>query len=717
MRTTRRRALAVFAAAAAFLLLSGSVALAGVPTLTERVTDQTGALASDKAMVEQAISQLEGDTGLRLWVLFVSTTGSMEAPDYAGAVFEASGLGTSDLVLVVAIDDRTYGWYELHGTGLSTDKLDSLCSDYLVPDFKAGRYGDGLVAFAGALDRAMTGGPIYVPTLAPEPTFEPIVIPGGSTGGTSGAVTSALVVLGMAFLAVVLGAAFVGWRRSKLSAEERDRLTGDLARQANKLLVDTDDAITEGKQELGFAQAEFTNVDTDPFEAAIARADSELKAAFALRQKLDDSTPEDPGLRSQMYQQIIAHCQAAGSALDVQEKRIEALRQLEANAPQALDSLAGSIKALKDRLPDVKAALRTLSDYSPTTWASVRGNPEEADKRGAFAEAQIARGRAALAKEPPNKRDAASAARAAQESVAQANQLLDAVVQLAASLDDARGKMKGELNEAEADLAAARAAAEPSKGDQVLMSRLEEATALLEVAREQVNAARPDPITALKAAQKAHATADDVLVGIRRAVEQRARDKAAFQSARQMAETSIAHAEAYLSSRKTGIGTTPRTRLTEARRHLSTAIGLADADIAGATREANTADNLADEALGLARQDFEGVPYVGFPPLPTRTSGVSAASGGGSVLGSILDALFSGSGRSGSSGDGGFGGSSWGSSGGWSGGGSSGGGSSGGGSFGGFGGGSSGGGSFGGGSFGGGSFGGGGGGHGGGGGW
>jgi uncharacterized membrane protein YgcG len=706
MRTTRRRALAAFVAAAAFLLLPASVALAGVPTLTERVTDQTGALASDKAMVEQAISQLEGDTGLRLWVLIVSSTRPMEAPDLAGAVFDASGLGTSDLVLVVAIDDRTYGWYELHGTGLSTDQLNSLCSDNLVPDFKAGRYGDGLVSFAKALDAAMTAGPVYVPT----PTI--IVVPGGPTGETSGidsgAVTTALVVLGIGFLVVVLGAAFVGWRRSKLSAEERDRLTGDLARQANKLLVDTDDAVTEAKQELGFAQAEFANVDTDPFEAAIARAETDLKAAFALRQKLDDSTPEDPGLRSQMYQQIIAHCQAAGSAVDVQEKRIEALRQLEANAPQALDSLAGSIKALKDRLPDVKAALRTLSDYSPTTWASVRGNPEEADKRGAFAESQIDRGRAALAKEPPSKRDAASAARAAQEALAQANQLLDAVVQLAATLEDARGKMTGELNAAEADLAAAQAAAEPNKGDQVLMSQLQQASGLLEIARNQVNAAKPDPIAALKAAQQAHTTADQVLAGFRRAAEQRARNKAAYQSARQMAETSIAHAAAYLSARKGGIGTPARTRLAEAQRHLSTAVSMADTDIVAATSEANTADNLADEALGLARQDFEGVPYVGFPPM----AGPGSSAGSGSVLGGILGALFSGSG-SGSSRGSGFGGSSWGSGGGWSGGGHSGGSS-----FGGFGGGgSSGGGSFGGGgSSGGGSFGGGGG-HGGGGGW
>jgi hypothetical protein len=96
MRTARLRALAVFAAAAAVLVLSASVALAGIPALTERVTDETGVLDSDKAKVEQAVSQLEGDTGLRLWVLFVSTTGSMQAPDYAGAVFDATRLRSAE---------------------------------------------------------------------------------------------------------------------------------------------------------------------------------------------------------------------------------------------------------------------------------------------------------------------------------------------------------------------------------------------------------------------------------------------------------------------------------------------------------------------------------------------------------------------------------------------------------------------------------------------
>ena len=79
----------------------------------------------------------------------------------------------------------------------------------------------------------------------------------------------------------------------------------------------------------------------------------------------------------------------------------------------ALEALDRAIDTLKTREQSIKGAIQTLSNYSPAAWASVKGNPEEADKRGAFAETQIKKGNAALALDPPNRRDAASAARSA----------------------------------------------------------------------------------------------------------------------------------------------------------------------------------------------------------------------------------------------------------------------------------------------------------------
>ena len=246
---------------------------------------------------------------------------------------KSNGLGGNDVVLLVAVDDHRYGWWETQATGLPGSAIDTLMSDSLDSKFRAGDYAGGVIDFADALGRAVLAGPNPTPAAT------------GSAGSPAGGSTSSGDLGGLLiFLAVIL--IFVGvvivvlriraWRLSHLSAEERDKQTGELARQANKLLVDTDDAITAAKQELGFAQAEFSDADCAPFAAALDKAQDELKAAFTLRQQLDDSTPEDPPAKIQMYNEIIAHCQAASGAIDEQAQAAPgAARPGEDRAPGA----------------------------------------------------------------------------------------------------------------------------------------------------------------------------------------------------------------------------------------------------------------------------------------------------------------------------------------------------------------------------------------------
>ena len=66
-----------------------------------------------------------------------------------------------------------------------------------------------------------------------------------------------------------------------MSPKELDEL-------ANQLLVTTDDAVRDSEQELGFAEAQFGEAEAAPFGDAIVGAKADLKAAFTLRQQLDD---------------------------------------------------------------------------------------------------------------------------------------------------------------------------------------------------------------------------------------------------------------------------------------------------------------------------------------------------------------------------------------------------------------------------------------------
>jgi len=684
-------------------LLAPAAAAASAPHLAGQISDQTGVIGSGRAQVQSALDDLLSRENVQLWLVLIPTTDGATAQDLAQQTYQANGLGGNDMVLLIAVDDHRYGWWETTATGLPGPQVDSLLSSEMELGFRAGDYAGGIVQFVKSLGSAVDAArnPVSKPTAAGQPATPTTV--NTTVIDTSGIVAAlwlvvAVVAIGLGLFLVALW--YRAWRRSRLSAEERDKKTGDLARQANKLLVDTDDALHDAVQEVGFAEAEFDEADVKPYSDAVAAAQAELKQAFAIRQQLDDSIPEDQPTKEKMYGEIIVHCQAASAGVDEQAKRIAALRDLEKTAPDVLAALPGAIDALQARLPAIQTATGTLSRYSPSSWASVKGNAEEADKRGHYAETQIASGNAALAATPPDRTAAARSARGAQEAVARANQLLDAVEKLAAALETAHDQLDAEIAAADADLAAARDAggAAPATSGSASAADLGKAATLLKSARDQAGAARPDPIAALTAAQAAHAQADQALNGIREAAAQLARDQAAYDSSHASAAVSIEQARSFVASRRDGIGAQARTRLAEAERHLSQAESLAASDPEGATREDMTAHQMADDARGLAQANFNDY---------DRRGGSSGAGGGGgadigaAILGGIIGGMLSGGGRRG----GGFGGTRWGSGGGWTGGGSSGGG------FGGFGGGGHGGG---GGWTGGG---GGGGGHGGGGGW
>jgi hypothetical protein len=710
------------ASSGALLLPAQTAAAQPVPALTSQITDDAGVLGSDVSSLKTALDNLLSQENVQVWVVTVTSGNGTSATDLADEIYKANGFGGNDFVLLVAVNDHRYGWWEDTATGLPGSQIDSLMSASMDSRFQAGDYTGGIVAFIDSLGNAVatarSGGatPTYYTSggIGVGGPSGPTGTSGsGSSGGidTSGLATvvwTLIAILIVGFGLILVWVWFRSWRRNRLTAEERDKQTGDLARQANQLLVSTDDAVTEAQQELGFAQAEFTDADCAPFAAAIATAQAELKQAFTLRQQLDDSTPEDPPTRANMLSQIVAHCQAAATALATEEQRIKTLRDLERTAPDALAALPKTIDTLKSRLPAIQAATTRLAAYAPSAWSAVAGNAEEADKRGHFAETQVAAGNAALAATPPDNAGAARSARAAQEAVAKANQLLDAVVQLADALDDARDKLDDEASAAAADLKAAQAAldADPtSPGRATWAADISKAQSLLKTAQPDAATTAADPIAALKAAQDSHAAADAVLTGIRDETSQLARNKAAFQVARASAAGSVSQAAAFINSRSNGIGTPARTRLAEAQRHLATADSLADTDLATATTEAGVATNMANSAYTLASGDFVDYERGSRPVGYGGGYGGGGIGIGGAILGGIIGGMLSGGSRGG-----GFGGTPWGSGGGWTGGHSSGG-------FGGFGGGFGGGG-FGGGHGGGGGFGGGGGGgHGGGGGW
>jgi TLP18.3/Psb32/MOLO-1 phosphatase superfamily protein len=639
-----RPRLASFVASIILVALAASVAFAAtIPRLAGQITDQTGSLTGSESRIKDAIAQLQRDHNVQLFVLFVQTTEDLTADQYVTQTAEQNSLGGNDVLLLVALQDRTDRfWAGGALQNIPSTELDQIAANDLEPRLAAGDYGGAVVAAAQGLgDAAATSGS------------------GGDTGsGGTSSPGPAIDLTGPLAILLILGGGYLlyRWYRGRTAvrreAEERDRRTGNLAREANSLLVATDERLRDARQEIGYVEAEFGDAEVQPLRAAIDSAQAEMRAAFEIRQRLDDSEPEDPPTREKMLNEIVARAKKAQAALDAETGRIEQMRNLERDAPAVLDALPAQIDAVEARLPAADATMSDLARYAESTWAPVKGNTAEARKGIEGARAAVERGRAALAS--GNGRAAAREASTAQEGVAGAGRLLDAIDKLLQSVRDAETRLSDEIRGAQSDLAAARAAlpnATPGAGHDAKLAAAETA---LRGAAAAAAMTPPDPLGALRAASDADATIDSVLAAVHEDAAQRARLSQAVDTTLATAEARVNRAADFIQVRRMGVGRRARTRLAEAQRFLEQASALASTNPQGSIAAAQRAGQLADEAYSYAQDDFDDWDQGG-PGLGGRRGSDVA----GSILGGILGGILLGGGTGG----GGWGGSPWGSSG------------------------------------------------------
>jgi len=692
MALHRRLPRPLLAALLALALFVVPTAAATIPEIRGPVTDETGVLAGDEAEIEQAIEELLQRQRVQLWVVFVPTTDDLSAQEFAAGVAAGNSLGVNDALLLVAIEDRTDTIWVADGLEEITDaEIDEVIETALEPRLADGNFGAAVVATAEGLGEAAA---TTDATLPPVRTADPAATPpaGGGFEGPGNEPDGGGSVL-LPLVLIVGGVGLVAWwlmgrRRVKREAEERDRRTGRLARDANALLIATDERVRDARQEIGFVEAEYGEAEVGPLRTAVDEAREALRGAFAIRQRLDDAEPETPDQREAMLIEVVAHCRTAGAALDRETARIQALRDLERDAPTILERLPGRIAAVEARLPAARTAFDALARFASSTRQPVVGNLEEARKGLDGALHATERGRSALA--AGNRRAAGREARTAEQGLTGATALLDAVDRLATAAGDAESRIADELREAEADLAAARSATSDSEPSKSSESRLTAAATAVRHAREAASAVPLDPIAALRGATDARRAADGALAAVRQDTEQRARFMAALETSLLTAQADVDRAADFIAVRRGGVGRRARTRLAEADRVLDRALALRDDDPQRSMEAARQAERLAEEAYELASDDLDqyggGFGGGGFGGGLGGRSGSSDLAG--VILGGIIGGVLSGGGRSGG---GGWGGSPWGSSGpfggggggGWSGPFGGGGGGSGGGGFGG----------------------------------
>ncbi|MBD7995351.1 TPM domain-containing protein [Arthrobacter sp. Sa2CUA1] len=677
MRLRTKRFTAVLALSV-LAVLAPSTAYAEPPVNIppgQYLVDTNGSLGGSTGEVQQAITDVQRSTGYTLYVVYVdSFTDPSDASAWAEDVVTDKGMGAKEALLSVATEDRKIQVSTGDQSVLTQEKRNAMLDAATEPlvgvqNISSEEWAASAVNAAKSLEDIAGGGSGKI-----------------SSGG--GSLLPAFIVAG-----VVLVGAFAVFGLIRSRSRKRGAITvrdtapkdpldtmsvEELRKRAGSLLIAADDAIKSSEQELAFAAAQYGDDAVSTFTDDLAVARAHMGESFKMQQQLDDEIPDTEEQQRTWLKDIIRRCEAVNESLQAHKEDFDALRELEKNAPSALASAQESARAAAARLDSAQAALDGLTTrYSESALVQVRDNIEQATERLAFVD--NAADTAAEKLSSGDTSAAVLAVRAAEESLHQANVLIDAIDRTGAGLDTAASELDRAVADARQDLAQARAFAQSGAQGSLAgpIAGVEQALDAVESARQ----GKYDPVDLLRRLESSNAQLDAALEGLRDRQEQERRARDALQHTIMSAQAQIAGTSDYIRARRGGVGSEARTRLAEAERNLQQAIAVQSSDPVSALAYAQQANALAAQASEMARQDVDGFGGMGGWGGGGGMYGGGRGGGsglGGAILGGILidSILRGGSGGGGGWGGGGFGG--WGGGGGGFGGGGGGFGSSGG---------------------------------------
>ncbi|MET1156335.1 TPM domain-containing protein [Arthrobacter sp.] len=655
MRSPFRRLAAVAGLTAVFL---APAALAhAVPPVDfppgEFVVDQAGVLGARTGEVEDAVRELQQSEGLNVYIVYVDEfTDPADRQQWLKATSELNSMGSVDSVLAVAVDSREYVFESSQDNPV--EPYDQNIAQSIRPALGAEEWADAALTTVAAVKDAATGGDGSVKSDAGGLSLAPVLLIGG--------------------VVVVGGGAALLYARSKRNKGSRQQpqlVAGsdgrpldphdamsveDLRKKAGSLLVAADDAIKSSEQELGFAMAQYGDDAVQPFREDITAAKSHMMESFKLQQQLDDHIPDTEEEQRSWLGDIIRRCEAVNDSLQAHKEDFDALRELEKTAPQALERARTAAQETRGRLDDGTARLQELrARYADSAVQQVADNIGQAGERLDFVENAANTAQAKL--DEGDRSAAVIAVRAAEESLHQANILLEAIAKTAKDLDDARGHMERTVAEAAQDIAQARAMIASGQHPE-LAGPVAGLEAALSSVQQQVAGGRVDPIIMVQRLEEAMAPLDAALSGVRDSQDRIRRAREALQHAIMSAQAQISGTSDYIQARRGGVRSEARTRLAEAERNLDHALAIADSDPEQALNYARQANALAQQASQMAQQDVDGFGgmggFGGGGMFGGRGGGLGGGLGGAILGGILIDSILHGG--HGSHGDGGFGG-------------------------------------------------------------
>ncbi|WP_423917779.1 TPM domain-containing protein [Frigoribacterium sp. 2-23] len=620
-------ALVLAVLALAVLPLSPAAATPPVSLSGAYVVDDAGVLSpSDEERVRSSLDDLAQQTGTNLFVVYVdSFSQPTDRQAWGEATAALNQLGDRDVLLSIAVTDRLYDLSVPSASSISAAEQQSLEDDSLVPKLRQNDWAGAAIALADGIRQDAAG-----PDL-------------------SWLLWTVLFLIVLAALVVVI-VLVVRSRARRRAVEAETAAQNDLRRRAAAALVTLDDELTAGEQEIGFAVAQFGDEAGTPFRAALDDARVKAREAFELQQRLDDEIPDTPAQKRQWTERIIELCEAAGSSLDQQSDALDELRAAEAAAPADVAALPAEVDRRRSALASSRDLVASLAaTYSAHAVKTVADNADQADRLLTFVTESAASASSSLAHGDGG--TAVSLVRRSRQALAQVDQLLAAISSSAETLRTASSTIAALTGELRGDLTAAQGLAPGSAPDGVdVAGSVTAARAALAMAETTTD----DPLAVVARLTEANTRIDAALAAVRDEAEKQRRARAALDRALLAARGQISAARDFIETRRGGIGPEPRTRLSEAERHLAAAVSLATDDADQAIVEAHQAHQMAAAAASDAAAEVDGYQQSNPFGMGGRSPGAGGADLGGIVTGLVLGGILNG-GRGGGFG-GGFGG-------------------------------------------------------------
>ena len=381
-----------------------------------------------------------------------------------------------------------------------------------------------------------------------------------------------------------------------LSAEQLDAKRKD----ASAALIAADEAVRAAGQEVDFAVAAYGEEKVESFRASLDEARADLSAAFERQQLLDDDTPDSPQDQNAWLEEILQRTKRAIDTLQARADEFSQLRNVEHDAPQRIDELNAALMQLVGRLEQGQANLGGIEqEYTTSARERVDGVVERAT--GRLEDLSAALNDARTAWGSGNHPSAALAIVQAETAQVDAEALVTRVETVKQRLATAQQELPQHIHQAEKDIDAARGMVDA--GRSALQGPADRLDRVIKKIYSQMDAGPHDPIALTDELATAHDALSDPLGQAQSEDEKRADAQARLDDLANRAAARIESVEDYVRANRNKVGSTTRTRLSEAQRFLNQAMDMRATDPVTAAQHADRALKLAEAAARNAEAE------------------------------------------------------------------------------------------------------------------